>query len=167
MTPPVLPRVNQEGFPLTFQNLLEWECQRAVRYQESFALAVVALDPASRESEPLDGDIELEIVAGNVNKEIRKTDLQDQNGETLNILLLHVDGPETLQIAERVRSRIQHYSFPGKTPNARVNRTVSIGAACYPLHSVDSSDLRERCLEALHRAQADGGNKVVVLKIRG
>jgi GGDEF domain-containing protein len=48
-----------------------------------------------------------------------------------------------------------------------VNRTVSIGAACYPLHSVDSSDLRERCLEALHRAQADGGNKVVVLKIRG
>jgi len=165
MTAPVLPQVNQEGFPLTFQNLLEWECQRAIRYQESFALAVVEMDPTSREGEALEGDIQLEIVAGNVNKEIRKTDLHDQDGKTLNILLLHVGGPEILQIAERVRSRIQHYSFPGKTPNARVNRTVSIGAACYPLHSVDSSDLREKALEALHRAQADGGNQVIVCKI--
>jgi len=167
MTASVFPQVNQEGFPLSFKSLLEWECQRAVRYQESFALAVVAIDPTSKEGEPREGDIELEIVKENVKKEIRKTDLQDQDGETLNILLLHVDRPETLQIAERVRSRIQHYSFPGKTPNARVNRTVSIGAACYPLHSVDSTDLRKRALEALHRAQADGGNKVVVFKNHG
>jgi len=167
MTTPVLLPFHQQDFPLTFKSLLEWECQRAVRYQESFALAVVELDPTSRGDEPLEDDTQLEIVKENVKKEIRKTDLLFQDGETLNIIFLYVGRPELLQIAERILSRIQHYSFPDKTPNARVNQTVSIGAACYPLHSVDSPDLGERALEALHQAQADGGDKVVACKRHG
>ena len=166
MKAPVLTSFNREGFSLTFQKLLEWECQRAVRYQESFALAVVEVDSAPAGSEPEESQVALEIIAENVNKEVRKTDLRFCNGNLLNILLLHVGGLETFQIVERVRSRIEHYSFPGKKADERVNRTVSIGAACFPLHSVNSSDLTERAMGCLRQAQGYGGNKVMVFNNR-
>lgn len=147
---------------LCFRHLLEWQSRRAIRYQEAFALLCVALDRDSDEAGNQDEETELAILAENIRREVRQTDLLGRDGDTLTILLLYAGNKETAHVAERVRVRIENYAFPGKSPEERVHRTVSIGGSCFPLNAVDSSLLVEHALSCFRRAQREGGNNVLM-----
>ena len=145
-----------------FRHLLECQSRRAIRYQEAFALLCVALDRNGDEEERGDEEIELAIVAENIRREMRQTDLIGRDGEMLTILLLYAGDNETAQVAERVRTRIENYAFPGGSTQERVSRTVSIGGSCFPMHAVDSSLLVEHALSNFRRVQEEGGNNVLL-----
>jgi len=145
-----------------FRHLLEWQSRRAIRYQEAFSLLCVALDRNGDEEESRDDEIELAIVAENIRREMRQTDLIGRDGEMLSILLLYAGHNETAQVAERVRTRIENYAFPGRSTQERVRRTVSIGGSCFPMHAVDSSLLAEQALSSLQRVREKGGNNVLL-----
>ncbi len=148
-----------------FCHLLEWQSRRALRYQEAFALLCVALDGNNGEAGNQDEETELAIVAENIRREVRETDLISRNGDTLNVLLLYTSNRETAEIAERVRVRIENYAFPGRFPEERVHRTVSIGGSCFPWDTSDSSLLLEHAQSCFRRAQRKGGNNVVLSQI--
>ncbi len=145
-----------------FRHLLDRESRRAIRYQEAFALLLVALDRNRNDAGDRNEEGELEIVAENIRREIRQTDLIGRIGETLILLLLHASNGETVKVAERARARIENYAFRGRSPGERIHYTVSIGAACFPLHTADSSLLVEHAMSCLRRAQEEGGNKVLL-----
>jgi len=149
--------------PVAFSHLLERESCRAVRYQDAFALIYVALDRNAEAANRPEGETELAIVAENIREEIRQTDFIGRRGQMLSVLLLHVNERDTERVAERVRGRIHNYAFPGRTRDARIRRTVSIGGVCFPLHARDPSLLRQEGLSCLRRAQAEGGNRVHLL----
>lgn len=165
LTPPFLlpPEPLRDAYTKTysstgFRHLLEWQSRRAIRYQEGFALLCVALNETANE----DHMAILEIVADNLRREIRRTDLIGHSDGILTILLLYAGNGDPANVAERLRARIQNYAFPGRTPKERVRHTISIGGACFPLDAVESSLLVKRARHCLRRAQERGGNRVVM-----
>ncbi len=152
---------NAYTFPV-FDHLLEWQIRRAVRYQEAFALLCVALDPSGNDAANGDEEAGLEIVAENIRKEIRETDLIGRTGQTLLMLLLYAGNGDAPQIAERIRARIENYAFLSRSTGKRIRQTVSIGGTCFPLDAVDRSPLMKKAMSCLRRAREEGGNRVIL-----
>lgn len=123
-----------------FEFVLDGELKRAVRSQNFLTLVVLE---TRREWEGLmvtadDGTVE--EVAQLVGREIRDTDLLGKT-ETgmLSLVLLDADFDSSTRVIDRLVSRIDSYDFP--TP-----LRISVGAACYPTHAVDSDSLKRQAV---------------------
>ena len=126
--------------PNAFEFVLDGELKRAVRSQNFLTLVVLE---AKREWEGLmvtadDGTVE--EVAQIVGREIRDTDLIGHTEKgTLSLVLLDADYDSSTRVIDRLVQRIDSYDFP--TP-----LRISVGAACYPTHAVDSSSLKRQAV---------------------
>jgi GGDEF domain-containing protein len=126
--------------PHAFEFVLDGELKRAVRSQNFLTLVVLE---ARREWEGLmvtadDGTVE--EVAQIVGREVRDTDLLGQTEKgTLALVLLDADYDNSTKVIDRLVSRIDNYDFP--TP-----LRISVGAACYPTHAVDSDSLKRQAV---------------------
>jgi GGDEF domain-containing protein len=126
--------------PNAFEFVLDGELKRAVRSQNFLTLVVLE---TKREWEGLmvtadDGTIE--EVATIVGREVRDTDLIGHTEKgTLSLVLLDADFDNTARVIDRLVQRIDSYDFP--TP-----LRISVGAACYPTHAVDSSSLKRQAI---------------------
>jgi len=124
--------------PNAFEFVLDGELKRAVRSQNFLTLVVVE---TKREWEGLmvtadDGTVE--EVAQIVGREIRDTDLIGHTEKgTLSLVLLDADYDNSARVIDRLVQRIDDYDFP--TP-----LRISVGAACYPTHAVDSPSLKRQ-----------------------
>ena len=76
--------------------------------------------------------------------------------------LLQAETKTTLHIAERVLGRIQNYSFDDEASAEKRKRTISMGAACFPTHGTDASELSSQALHLLEKARVEGGNRVYI-----
>jgi GGDEF domain-containing protein len=126
--------------PNAFEFVLDGELKRAVRSQNFLTLVVLE---AKREWEGLmvtadDGTVE--EVAQIVGREIRDTDLLGHTEKgTLSLVLLDADYDNSARVIDRLVQRIDNYDFP--TP-----LRISVGAACYPTHAVDSPSLKRQAV---------------------
>jgi GGDEF domain-containing protein len=126
--------------PNAFEFVLDGELKRAVRSQNFLTLVVLE---AKREWEGLmvtadDGTVE--EVAQIVGREVRDTDLIGRTEKgTLSLVLLDADYDSSARVIDRLVQRIDSYDFP--TP-----LRISMGAACYPTHAVDSPSLKRQAL---------------------
>jgi GGDEF domain-containing protein len=126
--------------PNAFEFVLDGELKRAVRSQNFLTLVVLE---AKREWEGLmvtadDGIVE--EVAQIVSREVRDTDLIGHTEKgTLSLVLLDADYDSSARVIDRLVQRIDDYDFP--TP-----LRISVGAACYPTHAVDSSSLKRQAI---------------------
>jgi GGDEF domain-containing protein len=126
--------------PNAFEFVLDGELKRAVRSQNFLTLVVLE---AKREWEGLmvtadDGTVE--EVAQIVGREIRDTDLIGHTEKgMLSLVLLDADYESSSRVIDRLVQRIDHYDFP--TP-----LRISVGAACYPTHAVDSPSLKRQAI---------------------
>ena len=124
--------------PSAFEFVLDGELKRAVRSQNFLTLVVLE---ARREWEGLmvtadDGTVE--EVAQLVGREIRDTDLIGHTEKgTLSLVLLDADFDSSSHVIDRIVQRIDSYDF--STP-----LRISMGAACYPTHAVDTASLRRQ-----------------------
>lgn len=123
-----------------FEFVLDGEMKRAVRSQNY--LTLVALE-TRREWDGMTvtaDDGTLDEVARIVGHEVRDTDvLGSTEAGVLSLVLLDADYENATRVIERLVQRIDHYEFT--TP-----LRISLGAACYPTHAVDSGSLKEQAL---------------------
>jgi GGDEF domain-containing protein len=126
--------------PNAFEFVLDGELKRAVRSQNFLTLVVLE---TKREWEGLmmtadDGTVE--EVAQIVGREVRDTDLIGHTEKgTLSVVLLDADYDNSTRVIDRLVQRIDNYDFP--TP-----LRISVGAACYPTHAVDSPSLKRQAV---------------------
>jgi diguanylate cyclase (GGDEF)-like protein len=139
-----------------FEYLLDLEIKRAMRYQYFFSLLIV--EPDLRGDTQNEADI-IKIIAEIISDEVRITDtIGRMDGNNFYVLLPHAETSCTLTVAERIRSRVESYTF-SKNDGA-VKKTISIGAACFPTHSNELKNLVNNASEMISRAKDAGGNKV-------
>jgi GGDEF domain-containing protein len=123
-----------------FEFVLDGEMKRAVRSQNY--LTLVALE-TRREWDGMTvtaDDGTLDEVARIIGHEVRDTDLLGSTeAGVLSVVLLDADYENATRVIERLVQRIEDYEFT--TP-----LRISVGAACYPTHAVDSGSLKQEAL---------------------
>ena len=126
--------------PNAFEFVLDAELKRAVRSQNFLTLVVVE---TRREWDGMmmtadEGTVT--SVAQIVGHEVRDTDLLGAMNEgTLSLVLLDADYDSSRKVIDRLVQRIDSYDFSAPL-------RISVGAACYPTHGVDSESLKRQAL---------------------
>ncbi|QIA27724.1 GGDEF domain-containing protein [Thermaerobacter sp. PB12/4term] len=109
------------------------------------------------------GDRVLQEVAGLLCADVRRTDVVFRyGGEEFAVLLPGASSQEALDIAERLRSRVESHLFRDarNRPVGRV--TVSAGVATFPDHAGTAEQLVEAADQALYAAKYSSRNAVRV-----
>ncbi len=142
-----------------FEYLLDLEVRKAVRYLYFFSLLVIEPDSGKENkgsTQPFDESI-LATLANLVRDEIRDTDLIGRVGRAKFFLILHhADFQNTWQIGERIKDRIQDYTFSVRDMDEK--HTVSIGGVSFPTHANEIESLVAKAEVMLDKAKGEGGN---------
>lgn len=139
-----------------FEYLLDLEIKRAMRYQYFFSLLII--EPDLRGDIYNESDI-IKAIADIISDEVRITDTIGRMGnDNFYVILPHAETSTTITVAERIRSRIESYTFSKN--NSEIKNTISIGAACFPTHSNELRNLVSNASEMINRAKTTGGNRV-------
>lgn len=140
----------------------EWEMAR--RYSRPLSVIMIDIDHFKTINDTYGhatGDGVLQAVARNVADNIRASDLLFRyGGEEFLVLMADTDEEGAKQLAERIRSSLEHcICLPGDGLTIRL--TASFGIAA--LRSEETKEtLVQRADQALYRAKADGRNRVAV-----
>ena len=105
------------------------------------------------------GDVVLKNFADIIRRSIREIDYGSRfGGEEFVVLLVNTDIEQSKNIAERIRSGLEHYNFSDVAPGLHV--TVSIGMANYKQYK----SVQETLMTAdnrMYKAKEQGRNKIV------
>lgn len=147
------------------QNQLPAVVSRADRSGQPFALLLVDVDNFKsindRYGHPC-GDVALAEISSRLAAASRPGDLLARFGGEEFALLGPTVGPETVgELAERLRRNVAH-DLIELDSGARLRATVSVGAAVYPVHAHDQTDLLIAADRNLYAAKAAGRNRVVI-----
>ena len=84
-------------------------------------------------------------------------------GEEFSILLLDCSSSHAIEIAERLRRKVETHKF-NISDKVNLSITISIGVSTYPDTTNKINDLLEHADKALYEAKRTGRNKVVLYK---
>ncbi len=145
-----------------FNDALEREFQRAVRYQGTFSLMMLDIDGFKKVNDNfghLQGDEVLKEVGQILKRICRQVDIISRyGGEEFTIILPQTDLEGAFILAERIRMVVKNYAFG--TKKVPINLTVSVGVANYPESAKSQLDIMKEVDKALYKAKADGKNRV-------
>jgi hypothetical protein len=136
-----------------FEFVLNNELKRAVRSQNFLTLVNVtphvAGAPAGAAS---DRELAVKQIARLISRDVRETDLLAETDKgRLSLVLLDADLPNSINVIERLRTRLDAYAFPKPL-------TLEIGAATCPTHGADVESLRRAAeTQALYSRRDDRG----------
>ncbi len=144
-----------------FNDTLTKEFERAKRYNNKLSLVLVDLDFLKKINDTHGhhvGDEAIKSIGSILNKSCRAVDLAARyGGEEFCLLLPDTDSGDARNLAERIRSRIEHTEVEGAG-----KITASIGVATYPQHGAGPEDLFQAADAALYAAKTGGRNRVSV-----
>ena len=147
-----------------FQEILNAELTRAVRYNQYFSVAFLDLDHFKHYNDTNGhqyGDQLLRILAKVLNSCLRESDfLARYGGEEFTIILPSTTRGEAIAVAEKIRGRVERYPFKGRETQPDGCVTISIGISTFPEDGKDNGSLMERADQALYAAKESGRNKV-------
>ncbi len=139
------------------QRLTE-EGTRSIRNKRGFAVIMCDVDHFKQFNDEFGhpaGDEVLKLVAGLVRDSTRTVDCAARyGGEEFALLLPETDLAGALEVAERIRSRVERRDFPGR------KITVSLGVAEYPKHARTPQEVVAEADAALYEAKRAGRNQV-------
>lgn len=147
-----------------FNQRYEREFLRSERYNRALSVIMVDIDHFKNYNDThghLRGDEILRKVARVLEKNLRKADLVARfGGEEFIVLLPETDKARARNVAEKLRHRIETYSFPDghSQPLGRV--TISLGLASYPEDASSSRALLEVADRMLYLAKSMGRNQL-------
>jgi hypothetical protein len=125
-----------------FEFVLSNELKRAVRSQNY--LTLVSVTPRIASAPTGSGgeqEIAVKQIARLISRDVRETDLLAETDRgRVSLVLLDSDLQNSMNVIERLRSRLDAYAFPKPL-------TLDIGAATCPTHGADVDSLR-RAAEA-------------------
>ena len=133
-----------------FDFLVGWEIKRSLRYQNFTTLLILEPDQSAQTPSTLKTLVNL------IKKNIRETDLIARIGQDkFGILLLISDIDEAYVIASRIIDHVRNYIFSKEKAQ---HLTVSIGGACFPIHSrsIQRGSLFKEAENALRAAKTKG-----------
>jgi len=142
---------------------LEKEVQRSVRKGGNLSLIILDIDHFKQVNDTyghLQGDVVLQKVALQLQKELRSYDIASRyGGEEFVAVLPDATLAEAVFVAERVRSSVQTVKFSGALSPLSI--TVSMGVASFPTANCSTvDDFIKLADDALYRAKANGRNRV-------
>ena len=146
-----------------FQDRLAHECDRAYRFSDCFALAILDLDQfqsVNNRYRHRTGDRILFEVAARVRAAVRDIDLCSRfGGDQFAVVLPHTRHRGGLDAAERLRHVVAAGTFV--TPeNTELRLTATVGVAYYPTDGTSPPELVEAAKRALVFAKSLGGNQI-------
>ncbi len=148
---------------------LDRELQRCVRKDGCLSLIIMDIDHFKRINDThghLQGDVVLQKVALNLQKELRSYDIAARyGGEEFVAVLPDATPNEALFVAERIRQSIQGIKFSGALTSLSI--TVSLGVATFPTRNCATVDeFLKQADDALYQAKADGRNRVEFFELQ-
>jgi diguanylate cyclase (GGDEF)-like protein len=144
---------------------LDKEVQRSNRKGGNLSLIIMDIDHFKKVNDTfghLQGDVVLQRVALNLQKELRSYDIAARyGGEEFIAVLPDATLKEATFVANRVRQSIQGVKFGGALSPLAI--TVSLGVATFPVLGCSTMDAFIKLADdALYRAKANGRNRVEV-----
>lgn len=86
-------------------------------------------------------------------------------GEEFAVLLPNFHTGQAIELAERLRNKIEQSAFAGAGRMPKRRLTVSVGVASFPVHAQYPEQLIERADEALYQAKEAGRNCVFLSEV--
>jgi diguanylate cyclase (GGDEF)-like protein len=148
-----------------FQESLQKEIGRAERRGRPLTVLMLDIDDFKsindRYGHPV-GDAILQRIVAEIRNEIRgDMDLLARyGGEEFAVILPETPADEAIEVAERIRRRIDERLFRPPDSTDILRATVSIGFATYPTDAHTKKQLIEKADAALYRAKRGGKNAV-------
>jgi len=150
-----------------FDNSFNSISQLALRKGENLSLLFIDIDFFKSINDTYghsSGDIVLKGLAEIFIDTVRVFDLVSRNGgEEFSILLLDCSYSHAMEIAERLRKKVEIHKF-NISDKVNVSITISIGVSTYPDTTNKIDNLLEDSDKALYKAKRTGRNKVVLYK---
>ncbi len=150
-----------------FHDRLDQEYERFRRYGSHLSLIVADLDDLKKFNDTYGhpvGDEVLRIIGAMLREASRETDvLARYGGDEFVILLPQTNAQNAYNMGERIRKKINDYSFSINGEDVR--SSVTMGVATVPDESITSShDFLESADRALYEAKRQGKNRLAVAK---
>jgi diguanylate cyclase (GGDEF)-like protein len=147
-----------------FQEALAVELLRSQRHERKFSIILMDLDDFKNYNDthghPV-GDQLLISLSELMVSQLRLSDMSARyGGEEFVIILPETSKEYAIQIAENMRSKIEHYPFKGREAQSLGKVTVSCGVASFPEDGTDGSSLIEAADRALYQAKELGRNRI-------
>ncbi|WP_263535194.1 GGDEF domain-containing protein [Paucibacter sp. TC2R-5] len=147
-----------------FLGLIEREWALARRYETTCAMVMIDLDHFKRINENFGhrcGDMLLRQIAEASSETLRQGDVLARfGGEEFGLFLPHTDPLGALDVAERIRERVERLDFCWNGHVIPVSVSLGVAALQADHHSLDQ--FVNAAEDALHMAKADGRNCVRV-----
>jgi diguanylate cyclase (GGDEF)-like protein len=151
-----------------FQDLMDRELNRAIRYKKPLSLMLLGLDhfekTKDKHGQPV-GDILLEEVSKAIKNTIRDCDVAARyGGEKFAIVLPETDLKGAVIGAERMRKAVEQLKID--TDCCRIDVTVSIGVTCYhpTIDKIEKSEFLSEADNALYNSKNKGRNMISIHK---
>ncbi|HUU42678.1 MAG TPA: diguanylate cyclase [Planctomycetota bacterium] len=148
-----------------FHQLLTTEVSRAQRYGGQVSLVMLDVDHFKKYNDsnghPM-GDAALQKVAWVLSETSRDVDsVARYGGEEFAVILPETPKAGALELAERLRRRIEEAGFEKVDVMPDGKFTISLGVACFPTDASSKPELIEKADQALYLAKTSGRNRVV------
>ena len=141
------------------------ELTRSRRFDRPLSVVMADLDllrDINNTHGHLAGDAVLRGIAEVFRAQLRHYDVPARfGGEEFAILLPETPPDQALEIAERIRRRVEERSFEVETSGDRIRATISIGVAGFPRDGADANELIHQADLAVYRAKVQGRNRVL------
>jgi diguanylate cyclase (GGDEF)-like protein len=138
------------------------EIERARRFETGMAVIMVDIDQFKHLNDEFGhilGDEVLRQVSSIFHQQLRKIDVVCRyGGEEFAILLSQTNPHHALNVAEKLRSLVECWQFPGVPRSV----TISAGAASYPEHGTMRDELVKAADAGLYLAKQAGRNRVLL-----
>jgi diguanylate cyclase (GGDEF)-like protein len=147
-----------------FEAQLSQELNRILTYgHKSMGLVMLDIDHFKEVNDTYghqSGDRVLQALARLLVAQVRNVDLVARyGGEEFCIILLEIDRPKVLEVANRLRAAIEDMRVTG-IEGQELKITASFGLACFPDDATDRAMLIQLADEALYRSKNGGRNRI-------
>jgi diguanylate cyclase (GGDEF)-like protein len=154
-----------------FQEQLSKEIKRAERYNHSISIIMMDLDYFKEYNDFFGhkkGDEVLKIIARLLTECTRKSDLVPRyGGDEFVVILPETQKEKALELAERIRAKIEGSVLVKAEEFENGNLTISLGVASYPDDAKTAGELIDKVDEVLYLAKRTGKNKACSLDRKG
>ena len=143
---------------------LDREAARAERFRHDLSLLMLDIDDFKQVNDTyghLQGDSVLRRVGRVLTLEAREVDQPARyGGEEFVVALPETDIEGAVELAERIRTRIESSSIPLVEGNGEIRVTASVGVASIPANASNAHDVIAAADAALYEAKRAGKNRV-------
>ena len=147
-----------------FQQMLNMEWKRAVRFKRQLSLVMVDVDHFKKYNDTfghLQGDQALKQIGNLLRRNLREVDTVARfGGEEFVLLLPDTDKRGAIAASEKVRLLVEGHSFLNDEHKDTRSITISAGISTYPDDVEEVDDLIDHADIALYRAKENGRNRV-------